>query len=287
MQKTVLAVALAMTFASSTAYADVFRFADGNKLVLDSTFDSSSIANDDVNVVAGQYYVAGGQPSAFNPQGSFFFHDKLESLKKSPDDTINTHLTFKGKVSGDLIGGAAIDGMENGTVQSTGIKAVNMKSTTLIVDGGSVGKNVIGGSKITSYATNHTVTSNIGTVNLTVTNGATVGRSVVAGSLMKDKSSAKSHIETINVVVDGGAKLNGLVLGSAVTQLGENPQANQATVGNVNATVSNATINTPTTGFSGVNWPANTAIVMGGVAQANSTTNVSSNVATTTLKLET
>ena len=284
MQKTVLAVALAMTFASSTAYADVFRFADGNKLVLDSDFDSSSISTTkDVNIVGGQYFVSG---SGFNPQGNFFFQDKLESIKTAPDDTINTHLTFKGKVSGDLIGGAAIDGMENGTVESTGIKAINMKSTTLIVDGGSVGKNVIGGSKFTTYAPSYTLTSNIGTVNLKITNGATVDRSVVAGSVMKDNSPAKSHIETINVVVDGGAKLNGLVLGSAVTQLDKNPQANQATVGNVNATVSNATINTPNTGVSGVNWPANTAIVMGGVAQANSTTSVSSNVGTTTLKLE-
>lgn len=286
MQKTVLAVALAMTFAAGSAQADVFRFADGNKLVLDETFDSSTIStSDDVNILGGQYYLSGGNPD-FNPQDSFCFQDKLDTLKKEPDATINTNLTFKGKVSGDLVGGAVIQGMEDLAIDRTGITAVNMNSTTLVLDGGTVGKNVIGGSKITSYATEHTVTSNVGTVNLTITNGAKVNRSVVAGSLLKDKGSANSHIDTINVVVDGGSTLNGLILGSAVTQLDNNPQANEATVGSVNAKITQATINKPTSGISGVTWPSDAAIIMGGVSQANADTAVSSSVESSSLTLE-
>lgn len=286
MQKTVLAVALAMTFAAGSAQADVFRFADGNKLVLDETFDSSTIStSDDVNILGGQYYVSGGNPD-FNPQDSFYFQDKLDTLKNAPDATINTNLTFKGKVSGDLVGGAVIQGMEDLAIDRTGITAVNMNSTTLVLDGGTVGKNVIGGSKITSYATKHTVTSNVGTVNLTITNGAIVNRSVVAGSLLKDKGSANSHIDTINVVVDSGSTLNGLILGSAVTQLDNNPQANEATVGSVNAKITQATINKPTSGISGVTWPSDAAIIMGGVSQANADTAVSSSVESSSLTLE-
>lgn len=133
MQKTVLAVALAMTFAAGSAQADVFRFADGNKLVLDETFDSSTIStSDDVNILGGQYYVSGGNPD-FNPQDSFYFQDKLDTLKNAPDATINTNLTFKGKVSGDLVGGAVIQGMEDLAIDRTGITAVNMNSTTLVL----------------------------------------------------------------------------------------------------------------------------------------------------------
>ena len=267
MKKSLTALAVLAAIFSNAAFA-ANEFADGQEVVLK---DYSG------NFYAGQYLVNGGNPD-FNAQSQYYFRTEGQA-KTAVDNSLNTHVTLTGKLTdGDLVGGNGLRGLHPGTVKDE-YKDMSINSTTVIVDGGSVAENLIGGTKIVNYD-DAGIKADVGSVTVIVRNG-TVNGATVIGSMNKSTQAAQSMIKNATVTVENST-LNGLILGGVAAQIGD-PSKGEfiSSVESVTMTMSGSTINKMRNGvaITGVATTglADTAIVLGGVAKSLETNEITSN----------
>ncbi|MBQ8829612.1 MAG: hypothetical protein IJ022_05930, partial [Burkholderiaceae bacterium] len=232
MKKNLLASAVLLAFTANAFAAN--EFADGKEVVLN---------NYSGNFYAGQYYVSGGNPTNFNPTNSYYFRSE-GNPSDVPNTKLDTKVTLTGTLAdGDLVGGNVFRGVDC-PIDSEHTD-LSLNSTTVIVDGGIVEENLIGGTKFTNYKKDG-LKSDIGTVNIIVKNGGVVKEATIVGSVSKSSGQTNSTVSNANVTVEGGSTLNGLIIGGVSAETGGNSTKDYGLVSSVkvaNVTIKDSTVN--------------------------------------------
>lgn len=202
-----IAAAASLTSGIAAHAAGVTQFADGQAALID---DDAAISKD---FIGGQLYYEGAvNPVA--PEGSYasaFFGSGTPSDALKPDLNTQTTVSAGGFVSGELIGGSYLRTSKDGV-------NLSVASSKVVIDGGKVGENVIGGGKTNIYGSSleGTMKSDVaGAASVTLTNKAEVAGVVIGGGSAKATGglSTGADVGSASIVIENGSSAAGVVAG--------------------------------------------------------------------------